>query len=186
MTDPAPFWDLDWSTLSVFYATQLRGNLFAGFLATAAFLLSAKTYIVILLKDSVYNKPSFHDFHGSKTPREIYSPLRKFGVLLSLGIFLNLLAAGVNFTFGLFNALWCVLLSMSISFFAIIGIAICAYWSYKNLSDVYTFAEYELTQKISKRQARAARKAARELEAASNYSPPNEPSSLKPVSIEDR
>src|SRR5262245_31540304 len=47
---------LDGQRFADFYARNLRGSLFTGFLTLSGFLLSAKTFIVVKMKESLYEQ----------------------------------------------------------------------------------------------------------------------------------
>ncbi len=90
-----------------FYQAQLRGNLFAGFLSVGGFLMALKTFIVIKLKENVYD----NDRYGERFERlkklqpslKRYSPLENISNLLFWATLSSFIAAISQFTFGLFE-----------------------------------------------------------------------------------
>lgn len=65
----------DPSELVLFYEKHLRGNLFAGFLTVGGFLLSLKTFILIKLKENVYDHKEYRKIYREQ--KELDSSLRK-------------------------------------------------------------------------------------------------------------
>lgn len=66
--------NFDTSEVLSFYNTHLRTSLFTGFLTASAFLLSLKTFIIVRMKDSVYDTQSYKDEFKEKYRdfRELY------------------------------------------------------------------------------------------------------------------
>lgn len=90
-----------------FYQSQLRGNLFAGFLSVGGFLMALKTFIVIKLKENVYDN-EFYNKRFEKLRRlqpslKLYSPLENISNLLFWATLSAIVAAFAQFTFGLFE-----------------------------------------------------------------------------------
>src|SRR5690554_6276239 len=76
-----------------FYAENIRGNLFAGFLAMGGFLLSLKTFIVITMKDNIYDTEEYRDRVKNQnrgqdpTKGQIYKHLKELSDILVYAIF---------------------------------------------------------------------------------------------------
>jgi hypothetical protein len=97
----------DSGTLTDFYSNELRGNLFNGFLTIAAFLLSVKTFIVILLQKEVYGTDSYRQriiaLRELNSKLTIYGPLRRLNSLMTWTVALTLAASMLQLTVGLFR-----------------------------------------------------------------------------------
>lgn len=88
-----------------FYATNLRGSLFAGFLTLGSFLLSLKTGIVIKIKEGLFDSADYKkrlDERRALNPSlTAYGPLRRLSRLLSNAVLSALIAAALQLTVGL-------------------------------------------------------------------------------------
>lgn len=91
----------------LFYQSQLRGNLFVGFLSVGGFLMALKTFIVIKLKENVYD----NEFYGKRFEKmkklqpslKLYNPLENISNLLFWATLSAIVAAFAQFTFGVFE-----------------------------------------------------------------------------------
>lgn len=112
--DPLSTYDLYCSKLDTFpsfYAANIRGHVFAGFLALGGFLLSLKTFIVINMKQNLYDNPEYQKLHEktqkrSKIKKTLYEPLKELSDILFYAISASLLAALLQMTLGLYEVLW--------------------------------------------------------------------------------
>lgn len=104
------------SLFSKYYADNIRGHIFAGFLAMGGFLLSLKTFIVVNIKQSLYDNEEYQkkwraskkrNPNGSKT---LYAPLKELSDLLYFAIAACLFSAIVQMTLGLYENLWAALI----------------------------------------------------------------------------
>lgn len=88
-----------------FYAANLRGSLFAGFLTLGSFLLSLKTGIVIKIKEGLFDSADYKkrlDERRALNPSlTAYGPLRRLNRLLSNAVLSALIAAALQLTVGL-------------------------------------------------------------------------------------
>ena len=107
-----------------FYAKNLRGNLFGGFLTVAAFLLSAKTFILIHLQKELYGTAKYlaqiRDLRKVESDLPFYGPLRRLGRLLFFTIAASLVASIAQLTVGLIDAVWAALLCVGLSVVALV------------------------------------------------------------------
>lgn len=91
------------------YYLTLRSNFFTGFLTVGSFMLSLKTFIVVKLKESVFDSESYkktfdeqsHRFSDART--EYYRPLRNLSSLLFFTIASAITTAVIHVTIGLFG-----------------------------------------------------------------------------------
>lgn len=120
-----------------YYAANLRPSLFGGFLTVSAFLFSLKTFIVISMKDNVYGTDEYGDLFADKKrvdpTLKRYAPLSNLSDLLFASIFVSLLAALSQFTFGLFDLYLFVLLCLGLALWAIAMIFVSLFFMQENL-----------------------------------------------------
>jgi len=106
-----------------FYEENLRGNLFAGFLTVGGFLLSLKTFILIKLKENVYDRPQykkrFEKLRKLDTSLQIYAPLRNLSDFLFWSVLATICAAIAQLSIGLIGIQWFVYAAIWISVFAL-------------------------------------------------------------------
>lgn len=106
-----------------FYQFNLRGALFGGLLTVSAFLFSLKTFIVVKMKESVYDA----EFYGAmvKERQKLnpnitrYGPLRNLSKLLFWAVLISLLASFVQFSVGLIPKIWAVQVALAASLWSI-------------------------------------------------------------------
>lgn len=102
-----------------FYQDQLRSAMFGGFLTVAGFLFSLKTFIIVKMKEDVYDAPRYKKMinRRKKLNPNItqYGGLRNFAALLFWSVLLSFLAAISHFTIGLVPHLWAVQVAAWIS-----------------------------------------------------------------------
>lgn len=93
------------SAFQEFYAKELRGSLFDGCLTFGGFLLAAYTFIVIHMKDAVYDTPQYTKVFEEKKSGDHrlkkFDPLRKMSQSLFRSVVVTLVAAVLQLTLGL-------------------------------------------------------------------------------------
>lgn len=110
-----------------FYADNLRDSLFSGFLGLAGFLFSAKTFIVIHMKEKLYDSEAYaarltkQQRINSKLTK--YGPLRRLSSFLFWAVLSSLVAAVSQLTIGLIKAEWA---AWSCLCFAVIAVLMLA------------------------------------------------------------
>lgn len=113
----------DASQLVLFYERHLRGSLFAGFLTVSGFLLSLKTFILIKLKENVYDHEKYRErYYEQKeldSSLQLYGPLKNLSDFLFWSVLSTIVAAVAQLTIGLFGSYWLTLSSLWLSFFAL-------------------------------------------------------------------
>ncbi|MFY8351052.1 hypothetical protein AAEU29_10995 [Pseudoalteromonas sp. SSM20] len=101
------FYCSDIKEFNKFYAEHLRGHLFAGFLALGGFLLSLKTFIVVTMKEKVYDNKEYRKgvvlAKKRKTEITVYGPLKELSDYLFYSIIVSIFAAVLQLTLGLFE-----------------------------------------------------------------------------------
>ncbi len=94
------------SLLSDYYEKNIRGHLFSGFLALGGFLLSLKTFIIVNMKENVYDDSGYQENwrqqlkHNSNL--KLYGPLKELSDLLYYAILAAIISAILQMTLGLY------------------------------------------------------------------------------------
>lgn len=103
--------DFSWSeifsyeanSVYIFYSENMRGHLFAGFLGLGGFLLSLKTFIIVNMKENLYDNETYIEKwkqsqkYSSKT---LFAPLKELSDILYYAIFTCIIAAIAQMTLG--------------------------------------------------------------------------------------
>ena len=130
-----------------YFENNLRGNLFAGFLTVGGFLLSLKTFILIKLKESVYDhteyRATFEQMKELDSSLEIYAPLQKLSGFLFYSVLSSILAAIAQLTLGLVGSFWTSLIALFLSVFAIVVLLVSLFLIKSSLNDYFDFINKE-------------------------------------------
>jgi len=126
--------------LSQFYAVNLRGHLFAAFLALGGFLLSLKTFIVVTMKENVYDnidyKEDFEEKLKLNPELKRYGPLQELSDYLYYAILASIISALLQMTLGLYPYWVPALIAISSAVFAMVLLISCLVLIKRN-SDVW-------------------------------------------------
>jgi hypothetical protein len=129
-----------------FYAANLRGSLFSGFLTLGSFLVAVNTFLIVNLKKEVYDHPAYKKIvyknRDETKTASFYGPLSRLSRLLYSTIILALSTSAAQLTIGVLIQHWlaaaaCLLLAaftMAMLFFALAQIR-------GNLSDWFEYLE---------------------------------------------
>lgn len=127
----------DQSTVLEFYQRHLREPLFVGLLTVAAFLFSLKTFIIVTMKENVYDAKVYGDklelLRQLDPTLKRYGPLEDFSMLLFLSVLLSLISAVIQFTIGLFDAPWAAAVSIDTAIWSIAMIFVSLIYMQLNL-----------------------------------------------------
>ena len=104
-----------------FYSQNMRGHLFAGFLALGGFLLSLKTFIIVNMKENLFSSEKYIERWEKSVKTnpdlKLYAPLSELSHILYYAIFSCLVAAILQMTLGFFKqdiaSLICIYLCIS-------------------------------------------------------------------------
>ena len=106
-----------------FYRDNLRPALFTGFLTFGIFLLSLKTFIVIKMKESVYDHERYlEDFERLKKTNsklKLYAPLQNLSNLLYISVLSAITTSVSQFTVGLINSEYSVYFCLGLAAFTL-------------------------------------------------------------------
>lgn len=96
--------------LHTYFAEHLRGNLFSGFLTLGGFLLSLQMFIVVKIKEDLYDSDAFckhvKAMREIKPDLEHYGPLRRFSHFLTVAVSACLVTAVAQLSVGLVEKNW--------------------------------------------------------------------------------
>ncbi len=90
-----------------FYGENIRGSLFTGFLTLGGFLLSLKTFIIVKMKENVYDDERYIEIFNHKKQLDnslsLYAPLQNLSHLLFWSILSCIITSVLQFSLGLFE-----------------------------------------------------------------------------------
>ncbi|WP_180082964.1 hypothetical protein [Acinetobacter sp. YH12102] len=128
----------------VFYGQNLRGNLFTGFLALGGFIFSLKAFILVTMKQNVYDNDFYEkkwlDLNkGNECRKAYFLPLRQLNEALYLTVLLAIISSIINITIGLLPNIYVVYVCIFTSLWASIYLVQSLYLVKRNLD---TWFEY--------------------------------------------
>ena len=131
--------------LTKFYEKNIRGHLFAGFLALGGFLLSLKTFIVVSMKENVYDNKRYKDNWERQLKIDpglkLYSPLKELSDLLFYAILSVIVTAILQMTLGLYPHWIASLLCLGSAVYAILLLLKSLFLIKKNLDVWFSYLE---------------------------------------------
>ncbi|WP_193568771.1 hypothetical protein [Citrobacter sp. NCU1] len=92
-----------------FYAKNLRGYFFSGFISVGSFLLSLHTFVIVNLKDKLFSSDHYRERYaksrqikvGEINEKDILKPLDRLSCFINISIWLSISTAIAQFTLGL-------------------------------------------------------------------------------------
>ncbi len=130
-----------------YYAANIRGHLFAGFLALGGFLLSLKTFIVVTMKENVYDNPKYIEkwqaANKEKPELKLYLPLKQLSDFLYYAIIASISTAVFQLTVGLYEHWITALISIISSIYATLLLSWCLLLIKRNLDTWFEYLEAE-------------------------------------------
>jgi hypothetical protein len=129
-----------------FYATNLRGSLFTGFLTLGSFLVAVNTFMIVNLKKEVYEhklyKIRVHDARRKYPNASFFGPLRNLSRLIFTTIVLAMVTSVSQLTVGvLWRSCASAILCLGLAAATIIFLFFSLYFIHVNLKDWFTFLE---------------------------------------------
>ena len=108
-----------------YYSTHIRGNLFAGLIAVGGFLMTGKTFILVTMKQNVFDDSKYIDRFNKLRKYDVslkrYEPLVQLKDVLYVSVYMTVIAAIIQLTVGLIPHWSAALISV---FFAIWSIVL--------------------------------------------------------------
>lgn len=93
------------SPLFTYYEKHIRGNLFAGLIAVGGFLMTGKTFILVTMKQNVFDDEgyikNFEKMRKHDSSLSQYGPLVQLKDALYYSVYMTIIAAVVQMTLGL-------------------------------------------------------------------------------------
>lgn len=121
-----------------FYDDKLRVALFSGFLSLSGFLLSLKTFIIVKMKEGVYERASYRKLFEEKKklkPRQkLTDPLRLLKRFLFWSILGSLITAVAQMTIGLWDLLAYKMVALGLCGFTLACLTVCLFEINGNLN----------------------------------------------------
>ncbi|MDF5843600.1 hypothetical protein P4053_17650 [Pseudomonas aeruginosa] len=131
-----------------FYAENLRGSLFTGFLALGGFLMSAKTFIIVNMKKEVYDSAKYKqdwldgmELNGPENYPPLFRPLRRLSNILFYTISFSFLASIAQLTIGLYESVPSVMVCSFLVILAISFLMLSLYLIKKNLATMFDYLD---------------------------------------------
>jgi hypothetical protein len=130
-----------------YYADNIRGHFFAGFLALGGFLLSLKAFIVVTMKENVYDNNKYIENwlvqKKIKSELRLYAPLKQLSDFLYYAIFASILSAVLQMSLGLFEHWISSAIAVWSAIYAILLLAWCLILIKRNLDTWFTYLDAE-------------------------------------------
>jgi hypothetical protein len=128
-----------------FYATKLQGPLFSGFLGLGGFLFALKTFIVIKMKENVYDHANYKALLEQQrkiNPKiSSYGPLKRLSDLLFYTVICSLFSALIQFTIGFIPYWLASLICSYVAFFTLTLLILSLVEIRSNLNYWFKFLE---------------------------------------------
>lgn len=128
-----------------FYQAHLREPLFVGFLTVAAFLFSLQTFIVVTMKENVYDTADYanllSDLKKVNPNVTRYGPLNNFSQLLSASVVLTMTTAIIQFSLGLVDNFYAAIGSLWFALWSVALFFVSLYYLQYNLKTWFSFLE---------------------------------------------
>lgn len=113
----------DLNAIPDYYAKNMRGSLFTGFLTVGSFLLSLKAFIVVKLKENIFDSDGYKDKLKDRRKLNpsltLYGPLKRLSLLIFLSIASAISASISQLTIGLIERWEATFFCVFVSIFAI-------------------------------------------------------------------
>ena len=141
-------WALSDCTLQLattFYGEKIREPMFSGLLTVAAFLFSLQTFIVVTMKENVYDSTKYDDLIKKlrvvKPTLKRYAPLQNFSSLLFQAVLTSLVAAVFQFSIGLIESPVAAAASIAMALWAILMNFVALFYLQSNLKIWFGFLD---------------------------------------------
>lgn len=135
--------------LSEFYGENIRGSLFTGFLTLGGFLLSLKTFIIVKMKENVYDDKKYIETfnHQKKLDNSLllYAPLKNLSHLLFWAILSCIITSVLQFSLGLIEHWVAILTCIFMATFSITLLILSLIEIKNNLDRWFIFIEESKT-----------------------------------------
>ncbi len=125
---------------------KLRGSFFTGFLTLGGFLFSLKTFIVIKMKEGLYDHPNYRKNYAEKMallkgPVTIFTPLRNLTDLLFAAIVSSLTTSLLQVTLGLSSRWWAVGICLASIGVTLVFLSVALFQIKSNLDEWFKYLD---------------------------------------------
>lgn len=128
-----------------FYAKNLRASLFSGFLSLGGFLLSLKTFVVVKVKEGLYDHARYRERVMTRQRLNknlsFYGPVRRLSRLLFAAVCMAIATAIAQLTLGLINHWSAVALGLGLVAATLTVLLETLFVIRANLNDWFDFLE---------------------------------------------
>jgi hypothetical protein len=129
------------ASLYEIYEKKLQVPFFTGFITLGSFLLTLKTFVIVKLKESLYDSESYTDIiekHRSLDPNlPFYDPLNNLARFLVYAVIMSISTAASQMTLGFLPFNWAAAICISLAV-TTLYLVLIAWWNIKrNLSDLF-------------------------------------------------
>ena len=130
---------------AIFYQGNLRSCFFAGFLTVGGFLMSLQTFIIVKMKEGVYDHPRYRKRYDDRKKLNseiaLYQPLKNLNTFLFWSIFSSVVASVFQVTFGLSDSPYFASLCIWSALVTLVLLIISIFLLKMNLSEWFGFIE---------------------------------------------
>lgn len=161
VSEPKSLTDFIWlpsgSTKAIydFYAFNLRGSMFTGFLALGGFLMSAKTFIIVNMKKEVYDSDKYKQnwldglkINGADKHKPLFSPLRRLSNIIFYTITSCFIASISQLTLGLFKSIPTIMICLFFVVVAVSFLMLSLFLIKKNLAVMFAHLDEASVEKL--------------------------------------
>lgn len=138
--DLSNLFSLNKTKLFDFYSQNLRGHLFSAFLGLGGFLLSLKTFIIVNMKDKLFDSKKYIErWNKSNKESSLLTPLKELSDILYFAILMSIITAISQMTLGFIkidiSAFICIYLALVSTFLLIDSLGIIK----RNLNTMFEY-----------------------------------------------
>lgn len=133
------------SALIGIYQSALRASFFTAFVSVGSFMLTLKTFVLIKMKEGMYDSPKYKRrfqrsvLNGNKDPH--YAPIRRLGGILFLAIASAYATSVAQLSIGLWGSRWAAIICICLAVFTIGVLITCLHLVHVNLQDWFALLE---------------------------------------------
>lgn len=135
----------DPAKLVEYYARNIRGSLFTGFLTVGGFLFSLMTFIIVKMKENVYDHEAYQKRVANQknlnAKLTFYGPLQRLSHLLFVSVLASITCSALQLTVGLLEHWLAVLVCLWFCIFALLLLVTSLLMIKKNLDQWFEFLE---------------------------------------------
>lgn len=132
-------------TVVTIYTEKIRSSLFTGFLTLGGFLLSLKTFIIVKMKESVYDSNEYREYFEDRRERNrslsLYKPLQNLSHLLFWAILFAIITSVLQFSIGFFENYLTTMICIFMAAFTIVLLVLSLFEIKKNLDSWFNITE---------------------------------------------